>query len=52
LLLNAGHFLTVDVWDGPDNNGPVVCHGNTLTTKIPFTDVVQVICEYAFEASK
>ena len=40
----------VDVWDGSDF--PVVCHGNTLTTKIPFSEVVAVIKENAFDVSK
>lgn len=40
----------VDVWDGQEN--PVVCHGNTLTSKIAFSDVVTVIAQFAFESSK
>ena len=40
----------VDVWDGTDM--PVVCHGNTLTTKIAFCDVITIIAEYAFDATK
>ena len=59
LLILSLHFLlsfrlpwvnAVDVWDGTDM--PVVCHGNTLTTKIAFCDVIAIIAEYAFDASK
>lgn len=52
-MMSTFHMITkkkVDVWDGPDM--PVVCHGNTLTTKIAFSDVVSVIAQFAFEASK
>jgi hypothetical protein len=42
--------VAVDVWDGPEM--PIVYHGNTLTTKIAFSDVVSVIAQFAFEASK
>jgi hypothetical protein len=43
-------LFSVDVWDGPET--PIVYHGNTLTTKIAFSDVVSVIAQFAFEASK
>ena len=42
--------IVVDLWDGPEM--PIVYHGNTLTTKIAFTDVVSVIAQFAFEASR
>ena len=42
--------IPVDIWDGPE--APVVYHGNTLTTKIAFSDVASVIAQFAFEASK
>ena len=42
--------IAVDVWDGQEK--PVVCHGNTLTSKIAFSDVVTVIAQFAFESSK
>nr|XP_053636107.1 inactive phospholipase C-like protein 1 [Cherax quadricarinatus] len=41
--------VKVDVWDGPE--APVVYHGNTLTTKVPFRDVVEAIATYAFDFS-
>lgn len=40
---------TVDVWDGQDE--PVVYHGNTLTSKVPFRDVVDAIASYSFDFS-
>ncbi|XP_060594657.1 1-phosphatidylinositol 4,5-bisphosphate phosphodiesterase gamma-1-like isoform X2 [Ruditapes philippinarum] len=42
--------LEFDCWDGPDNL-PLVFHGHTLTSKIRFTDVIQVIKEYAWVCS-
>ncbi|GIY53336.1 hypothetical protein CDAR_39572 [Caerostris darwini] len=41
--------LKVDCWDGID--GPVVYHGNTLTSKIPLEDVLETILEFAFVTS-
>ncbi|CAL1269521.1 unnamed protein product [Larinioides sclopetarius] len=41
--------LKVDCWDGLD--GPVVFHGNTLTSKIPLEDVLETIVEFAFVTS-
>ena len=43
--------LTVDCWDGPDNN-PIIYHGHTLTSKIRFYDVIKCIREHAFAASE
>lgn len=40
-------ILIVDCWDGPDGE-PVVHHGYTLTSKIPFKDVIDVINKNAF----
>uniref|UniRef100_A0A674I5X1 Phosphoinositide phospholipase C n=1 Tax=Terrapene triunguis TaxID=2587831 RepID=A0A674I5X1_9SAUR len=42
--------LEVDCWDGPSGE-PVVYHGHTLTSKIPFKDVVSTLGQYAFQAS-
>ena len=44
------HPLTVDCWDGPDNE-PIIYHGRTLTTKIKFLDVIKAVKEHAFIAS-
>ncbi len=37
----------VDCWDGPDGE-PMVQHGYTLTSKIPFKFVIETINKYAF----
>ncbi|PRD31357.1 UNVERIFIED_CONTAM: Plcl2 [Trichonephila clavipes] len=41
--------IKVDCWDGVD--GPVVFHGNTLTSKIPLENVLETILEFAFVTS-
>ncbi|NXN15156.1 PLCD4 phosphodiesterase, partial [Indicator maculatus] len=40
--------LEVDCWDGP-NGEPVVYHGHTFTSKIPFREVVSTLGKYAFK---
>ncbi|XP_063101209.1 1-phosphatidylinositol 4,5-bisphosphate phosphodiesterase delta-4 isoform X3 [Cavia porcellus] len=42
--------VEVDVWDGP-NGEPIVYHGHTLTSRIPFKDVVTAVAQYAFQTS-
>ncbi|KAF7237637.1 1-phosphatidylinositol 4,5-bisphosphate phosphodiesterase zeta-1 [Varanus komodoensis] len=42
--------VEIDCWDGPDEE-PVVYHGHTLTSKITFKNVINVIHKHAFEAS-
>ena len=47
-------ILTVDCWDG-DWNGqpaPIIKHGMTMTTSIPFEDVIKCIDKYAFTVSE
>ncbi|XP_057600278.1 1-phosphatidylinositol 4,5-bisphosphate phosphodiesterase delta-4 [Hippopotamus amphibius kiboko] len=42
--------VEVDIWDGPSGE-PIVYHGHTLTSRIPFKDVVATIGQYAFQTS-
>lgn len=41
-------IFLVDCWDGP-NGDPVIYHGYTLTSKIPFKDVIETINKHAFK---
>ncbi|KAL9095560.1 MAG: hypothetical protein Q9165_001992 [Trypethelium subeluteriae] len=42
--------IEIDCWDGADGR-PVVMHGRTLTSKVLFSDCIDVIAKHAFVSS-
>ncbi|KAG1718404.1 PLC-like phosphodiesterase [Suillus occidentalis] len=48
-LLHSCRSVEIDVYDG--DNGPMIYHGKTFTSKVPVREVCEAIAKYAFVTS-